>query len=265
MPALGAPSPHDRLIRKLESTERLSDADKEALRLLPLTVKKFGPRQEVVSDGDRPSHSCLLVEGMMHRYKMLPNGTRQVLAYHVPGEIPDLLSLFLRTMDHSLGTVSACQAAFIPHSALVALMRERPDVAAAFWRETLIDAAIFREWIVNVGSRPARPRLAHLFCELFNRLQTVGLADEGGFVLPLTQTELGEATGMSAVHVNRSMQELRAEGLIASEGKFLRVLDWPRLKKVGGYERRYLHFRGEDEDAVRQGLPEGRRREGAAR
>ncbi len=246
MSAIGEPIPHDRLIRKLESTIRLSDADKDAVRRLPLPLKKLSPRQEVVSDGDRPSHSCLLVEGIMHRYKILPEGTRQVLAYHIPGEIPDLLSVFLRTMDHSLGTVSACQVAFIPHSALIALMRERPDVAAAFWRETLIDAAVFREWIVNVGSRPARHRIAHLFCELFDRLRIVGMADESGFVLPLTQSEIGEATGLSAVHVNRSMQELRADGLIGTDGRFLRMLDWARLTRVAGYERRYLHLRDED-------------------
>jgi CRP-like cAMP-binding protein len=242
-------SPHDRLIRKLELVGRLSDDDRAALRQLPLNIKSYGPDREVVGDGEVPSHSCLLIQGLMHRYKVLPDGARQVLAYHIPGEIPDLMSVFIKVMDHSLGTVSACELAFIPHAALIHLMRDRPDVTAALWRETLVDSAIFREWIVNVGARPARPRIAHLFCELFERLTQVGLAEEHGFTLGLTQAEIGDATGLSAVHVNRSMQELRADGLIASEGKFLRILDWKRLQKTASYERRFLHM---EEDAWSQ-------------
>ena len=235
--------PHDRLIRRLESiAAKLSDDDKNALRRLPLQRKRVSAREDIVVEGDRPSHCCLLVDGLLHRYKSLANGTRSVLAYHVPGDIPDLQSLFLHTLDHSIGAVTDCQIAMIPHSAMYELIETRPRIAAAFWRETLIDAAIFREWIVNASARPARPRLAHLFCEHFDRLRSVGLAEENGFILPMTQTELGHATGMSAVHVNRSMQELRAAGLIASEGQFLRILDWPQLQKVGGYESRYLHM-----------------------
>lgn len=119
---------------------------------------------------------------------------------------------------------------------------------AALWRETLIDAAIFREWVVNVGARPARPRLAHLFCEHFDRLRSVGLAENDGFTLPMTQAELAHATGMTPVHVNRSLKELRAAGLIAFEDRFLRILDWPQLQKVAGYESRYLHMNSAESD-----------------
>ena len=242
MPSSSATS-HDRLIRKLESIKaKLSSDDKDALRRLPLHLKRLSAREDIVSEGDRPSQCCLLVEGLLHRYKSLPNGWKAVLAYHIPGEVPDLQSLFLHTLDHSIGAVTECQVAMIPHSALYELIETRPRIAAALWRETLIDAAIFREWIVNASARPARPRLAHLFCEMFDRLRSVGLAKEDGFTLPLTQTELGHATGMSAVHVNRSMQELRAAGLIASEDYFLRILDWPQLQKAGGYESRFLHM-----------------------
>ena len=237
------PSAHDRLIRRLESiTTKLSDDDKGALRRLPLHLKQVSAREDIVSEGDRPSQCCLLVEGLLHRYKSLANGTRSVLAYHIPGDIPDLQSLFLHTLDHTIGAVTDSQIATIPHSALYELIDTRPTVMAALWRETLIDAAIFREWIVNASARPARPRLAHLFCEHFDRLRSVGLAERNGFNLPMTQTELGHATGMSAVHVNRSMQELRAAGLIATENNFVRILDWPQLQKVGGYENRYLHM-----------------------
>ena len=242
------PSPHDRLIRKLESiTARLSDDDKGALRRLPLHLKHLSAREDVVSEGDRPAYCCLLVEGLLHRYKSLPNGWKAVLAYHIPGEVPDLQSLFLHTLDHSIGAVTACQIAMIPHAALYDLIDARPQIAAALWRETLIDAAIFREWIVNASARPARPRLAHLICELFDRLRSVELADKDGFNLPMTQTELGNATGMSAVHVNRSFQELRAAKLVASEDRYLRILNWPQLQKVAGYETRYLHMNRAEE------------------
>ncbi len=234
---------HQKLIRKLESIADLSDAEKQALGGLPLHLKEFGANREVVGESERPSHCCLLLEGFMHRYKTLPDGDRQVLSYHVPGDVPDLLSLLLETMDHSLGTITESRAAFIPHTAIRALVRNFPGIAAALWRDTLIDAAVFREWIVNVGARPARPRIAHLLSELFTRLKSVGLAEEDGFSLPLTQAEIGDATGMSAVHVNRSMQELRAAGLIASEGKFLRILNWPGLQAEGGFDPAYLHLK----------------------
>ena len=237
-------SPHDRLIRKLESITTLSEEDRAALRRLPMHPKRLRARDDIVMEGDRPTHCCLLVEGLLHRYKSLPDGTRSVLAYHIPGEIPDLQSLFLHTLDHSIGAVTASQVAMIPHSAVHDLIRERSSIMAALWRETLIDAAIFREWIVNVGSRSARARLAHLIAEMFERFRSVGLADEDGFVLPITQADLGEATGMSAVHVNRSLQELRAEKLIVSEGRFLHILDWQGLQQAGGYEPRHLHLAG---------------------
>ena len=234
--------PHARLIRKLESVTRLTDDEKSALGRLPLHLRKLKARDDIGSEGDQPSYCCLLIEGMLHRYKSLPDGTKAVLAYHIPGEIPDLQTLFLQTLDHSIGAVTDCQVAMIPHIALHEVIEARPTVMAALWRETLIDAAIFQEWIVNAGSRPARPRLAHLFCELFDRLRSVGLANRDGFTLPMTQVELGHATGMSAVHLNRIMQELRAGGLIASEGNFLHILDWPKLQETTGYESRYLHL-----------------------
>ena len=236
-------SAHDRLIRKLDSlSAKLSNDDKTALCRLPFHLKHLSAREDIVVEGDRPSNCCLLVDGLLHGYKSLPNGTKAVLAYHIAGDMPDLQCLFLHTPDHSIGAVTDCQVAMLPHTAMYGLIETHPRIGAAFWRETLTDAAIFREWIVNASARSARPRLAHLLCEVFDRLRSVELAEKDGFTLPMTQTELGQATGMSAVHVNRSLQELRAAGLIASEGHFLRILDWPQLQKVAGYESRYLHI-----------------------
>lgn len=238
-PSLG----HARLIRKLESIAELTDKDRQALKELPIHVKDMGPGSEVIRNGEQPTSCCLLIEGFMHRYKQLPNGRRQVLSYHLPGDIPDLLSLRLDRMDHSLGTIVPTKAAFIPHGAIQALIQGSPTLNAAFTRDMLLDAAVFREWIVNLGSRLAGPRIAHLFCEIVTRMKSLGLGFENSFVLPLSQAEIGDATGMSSVHVNRSIQELRAAKLIAFKAHTLRLLDWEGLRKLGGFDPTYLNLK----------------------
>jgi CRP-like cAMP-binding protein len=185
----------------------------------------------------------LLVEGFLCRYKMLPDGKRQILSLHVPGDVADLQSLHLAVMDHSLGTLVPSRAAFITHEALRGIIRAYPEIADAFWRDTLIDAAIFREWIVNVGSREAYARLAHLICELFCKLHAVGLTDGNTFYLPITQAELGDATGLSTVHVNRSLMQLRADGLITLERGRCTIRDHGRLRDAGTFDPAYLHLK----------------------
>jgi len=231
------------LIRKLESIGALSEQDREALASLPVQVRDLDADEDVVREGDVPSVCCLLLDGFMHRYKVLPDGKRQILALHTPGDVPDLQSLFLRHLDHSLAASVPSTAAFIPHEALRALMRAHPTVADLFWRDTLIDAAIFREWIVALGQRSALSHLAHLLCEVFTRLRAVGLAQDQSCNLPLTQTELGDACGLSSVHVNRTLQELRGEGLIELHHGRLTILDWARLQEVAQFDPAYLHLR----------------------
>src|SRR5215210_4083437 len=221
------------LIRKLESIGALSEQDREALASLPVEVRTLRADEDVVREGDVPSVCCLLVDGFMHRYKVLPDGKRQILAIHTPGDVPDLQSLFLRHLDHNLAASVPSTAGFIPHEALRALMRRYPTVADLFWRDTLIDAAIFRAWIVTMGQRPARSHLAHLLCEVFTRLRAVGL----------TQEDLGDACGLSTVHINRTLQELRGEGLIEFHSSRLTILDWARLQEVAQFDPAYLHLR----------------------
>jgi CRP-like cAMP-binding protein len=157
--------------------------------------------------------------------------------------MPDLLSLMLRHLDHSLAASVPSTAGFIPHEALRALMHRSPTLTELFWRDTLVDAAIFREWIVAMGQRPAKSHLAHLLCEVFTRLRAVGLTQDHACSLPFTQTELGDACGLSAVHVNRTLQELRGEGLIALHQGRLTILDWARLQEVAQFDPAYLHLR----------------------
>ena len=236
-------SPHHHLIRKLESVSKLSEAEREALSGLPLTVQSVSEDQEIFRDHDAPGRCCLLIDGFMHRYRLLENGGRQILSFHLPGDIVDLQTLLLGTMDHSIGTLVRSRVAFIPNTALLGLMKEHPGIAQALWRDSLVDAAVFREWIVNVGRRHSQARIAHLFCEIYVRMQTLGLAQPDGFMLLLTQAEIADATGITAVHVNRTLQEMRTRGLVASEGRYLRIPNLTRLKEAAGFDPVYLHLR----------------------
>jgi CRP-like cAMP-binding protein len=239
-------SDHDRLIRKLESIAVLSDQDREAVRGLPLSVRDYPADQTIIFEGDRPHQCCLVLTGFLCRFKDLPNGGRQIMSFHIPGDVPDLQSLHLKVMDHSLGTLEPSKLAFIPHRALLDLTARYPNLTAAFWRDTLIDGAIFREWLTGVGRRSSYGRMAHLFCELYVKFKAVGIAEDHSFRLPLTQSEIGDALGLSTVHVNRSMQELRKNGLIASKGKFLSIENWEGLKQAGEFDPTYLHMDVQD-------------------
>jgi CRP-like cAMP-binding protein len=240
-----AESPLNRLVRRLDvDTSPLSQEEKQAILRLPVTIREIGPDQDVVREGDRPSQCCVVLEGFQCRYKMLSDGERQIMSFHVPGDIPDLQSLFLRVMDHSLGTMTPNRVGFITHDALRDLIREQTGLAERLWRETLIDAAIFREWITNVGSRDAYTRIAHIICEFFVRLRSVGLTKGTTFNFPITQTEIADATGLSTVHVNRSIQQLRADGLIAIERGVCTIPDFGRLEEAAMFDPGYLHLSG---------------------
>ncbi|PVE23933.1 Crp/Fnr family transcriptional regulator [Microvirga sp. KLBC 81] len=230
------------LIRKLESLAPLAPEEKAALLGLPLRLKTVAADQDIVCEGDRPSECCLIVEGFACRYNLTGEGKRQILSFHIGGDIPDLQSLHLRVMDHSLGTLVPSKLAFIQHDALRSFMRSHPRLGDLFWRDTLIDAAVFRQWIVGLGRREARGRIAHLLCELLVRLRAAELVEDHVFGLPVTQAELGDALGISTVHVNRVLQELRGENLISWRGETLQVLDWEGLKQAGEFDPTYLHL-----------------------
>jgi CRP-like cAMP-binding protein len=237
------------LLRRLESIADLTQPEREALLRLPASVREVGSHQDFVREGDRPSECCLVLSGMAFRYKITEGGRRQILSFHISGEAPDLQSLYLRTMDHNLSTLTSCTLAFVTHKSLHVLFHQQPRLTGVLWRETLIDAAIFREWVVNVGRRPAPARMAHLICELFVRHQAVGLVTDRSFEFPITQGELADAMGLSPVHVNRTLQELRGRGLISERGRRLTILDWDGLKQVGEFDPVYLHQAPTDEIA----------------
>jgi CRP-like cAMP-binding protein len=229
------------LFRRLNAVTGLDDADIAAIRALPINVRHWEAGRTVVSDGSRPTECVLVIEGFCVRAKTTVAGQRQILSIHIPGEIPDLQSLHLHRMDHDLIAVAPSTLGFISHASLRALTRANPNVAEVFWRDTLIDAAIFREWIVNVGQRPAPSRLAHTVVELRRRLAVTGRAAGDTFEMPLTQEQISEALGITPVHANRIIRQLRDDGVVDISRGRVSVLDESKLAELAQFDDRYLH------------------------
>jgi CRP-like cAMP-binding protein len=230
------------LIRKLEQRDRLSEEEKQVLENAIAKVREVGADDDIVKEGDRPSESSLLLEGFAARYKVLSNGRRQITDFHVVGDFVDLHSFLLKTMDHGIVALTRCRIGAVPHATLAEITEKYPHLARLLWLHTLIDSAIHREWLTAMGRRPANGHLAHLICEMYLRLKLVGEAEGDTIQLPVTQAELGDALGISNVHVNRVLQDLRGAGLISLRGKTLKVLDWEGLKTVGEFDPTYLHL-----------------------
>jgi CRP-like cAMP-binding protein len=233
----------DVLIRKLQSIAALTDEQRAALGELDGEVRQLKRGEDVAREGDRPKVCMTVLSGMLCRYKIRPTGQRQIMAFHTPGDMPDLHSLFIEVMDHSLGAMTPTEVLAISHERMLDFLDRHRKLADVLWRDTLIDAAVFREWTVNVGSRDARTRIAHVLCEVLTRMQAVGLAEGNSCALPLTQEDIGDATGLTNVHVSRTIHVLREEGLLELRRGALNVLDWKGLKTVGEFDPTYLHIR----------------------
>ena len=231
------------LIRKLEQFGELSSKERQILENLPIDVQKVGAGRELGRDGQRSSHCLLLLSGMVCRYRMMQDGQRQIMSFHFPGDILDLSGLLLGKLDHGIGTLTPAEVAPIPHATVLGWIEHHPGLGRLLWQDTLVDAAVFREWVVNVGRRSAYARTAHLLCEITMRMQAVGLAHDQAFSLPVMAAELADATGLSIVHVNRVLQELRAKRLVEPRGKTLAVRDWDGLRQAAGFDPDYLHQR----------------------
>ena len=230
------------LISRLERHGPLSDEEKDVLRQVTSRVRDYEARQDIVREGDSPSESSLILEGFACRHNNLADGRRQITAFHVPGDFADLHAFLLGRMDDGVSSLTSCTVALAPHSALREITKSYPHLTRVLWFTTLVDGAVHREWMTGLGRLSAPERIAHLFCELFLRLQAVGLTRDHSFDLPITQAELADAFGLSPVHVNRSLQELRGDGLITSQGKTLVINDWERLQQVAQFNPDYLHM-----------------------
>lgn len=234
------------LTLRIESYTRLS-ADERA-RIQSLTrknVRDIGPRRDLLREGDNPKGIFLVVDGWACRYKQLPDGRRQIVGLFIPGDICDMSIYILKEMDHSIGAITKLRVAEIGADEFEQLMRESQRVTQALHWDELVTVAIQREWTLNLGQRTAFERLAHLFLELYVRLQAVGLAQDGQCDFPLTQGDLAEATGLTSVHVNRTLQELRRQELIELQGRRLTILDMEALKRAAMFNDNYLHLQHE--------------------
>ena len=229
------------LTRKLSARAKLSAREARIVDAVPYQLRDVAADQDVAREGDRPSACILLVDGFAARYRTLADGRRQILSFQVPGDFMDLQSFTIDRLDHGIGTLTAVRVANISHTSINEMVAE-PALARLLWHETLVEAAIFREWIVNVGRRNAYQRVAHVLCELVIRMEAVGLARDGICDLPLTQSELADATGLSTVHVNRVIQELRRENLIALRNRTFSALNWGGLKVAAEFDATYLHL-----------------------
>jgi CRP-like cAMP-binding protein len=234
------------LIRKLENFTRLSATDREALQhAVAERIKRFGLREDIIREGDEPTAIYMMLSGWACRYKFLEDGRRQIVAFFLPGDLCDLNVFILRRMDHSLGTLTDVTVAEVRRETFEGILGGHSRVTQALWWDTLVTVAVQREWTVNLGQRDALERLAHLLCELYLRLESAGLAGDGQCAFPITQTDLADATGLSTVHVNRTLQELRHQGLIRLADRQLVILDLERLKRVALYDANYLHLERE--------------------
>lgn len=242
MDSLLAHTPTTMLLRKLESSAPLNREEHQAIGRLPVRIHRLDARQDIVREGDRTGHCCLILDGWACRYKLLREGKRQILSFHVAGDVPDLQSLHVPTMDSSLATLTAAVVAFVPHEDLRDLMDRHPGITALFWRDTLIEAAILREWVMNIGRRLALERVAHLFCELHLKLQAVGLATRVQCPLPITQTDLADALGLTPVHINRVLQTMRAQSLIGLRSRTLVMESWDELLRIAEFDPTYMHL-----------------------
>lgn len=227
---------------KLEAFTRLSQDDRASLAQITCNLRYVEARRDLISEGDRPCFVHLMLDGWACRYKQLPNGKRQIVALFVPGDFCDVNVYILKAMDHSIGAITRLKVAMITAEEMCALTAERPRITQALWWHELVTAAVQREWTLSLGQRSAYERLAHRLVELYLRLNAVGRAQNGRCDFPLTQNDIADATGLTSVHVNRTLQELRRDGLIELERKQLQILDLERMMDVAMFNPNYLHL-----------------------
>lgn len=230
------------LLLKLRARDVLSDEEEQVLRASISEIKEVGRAKVLVKAGVVVSECTLLVEGYVCRYKDLSDGQRQVMELHVPGDFLDLHSFLLKQLEHNVGSMTPVRLALVPHDRIRDITEKYPHLARMLWFSTLLDAAIHRERILSVGRRSALSRIAHLFCELYVRLKVVGMTDGYCYRLPITQADIADASGLTAVHVNRMLKQLRDMGLMSFRNNEVVIQDWDQLQRAGEFSDHYLYL-----------------------
>jgi CRP-like cAMP-binding protein len=227
---------------KLRQLGGLAPEEKRVLLAAPTRLREVPRHQDIVSEGARLGESCLILQGFACRYKLLPGGKRQILAFQIPGDFCDIQSFILDVMDHGICCLTRCKLAVYPHATLRQITERYPAIHRALWKETLVDASVYREWMASIGRRNAYQRIAHLLCEIMTRLQAVGLATGHSCEFPVTQADIGDSLGLSVVHVNRVLQQMRRKGLITFHDNTLVIHQWEQLAQAGEFDASYLQL-----------------------
>ena len=233
----------EQMIRKLRMRAPLNDLDCDAIRKLPLTRRNYEAPGYVLREGEPARKNCsFIISGLAFRQKLTAEGARQIVSIHMAGDFLDLQHLFLNYADHSVQALTRLDVAELDREALHDLVLKRPAVARAMWTDALVDASIFREWVLNVGRRDARTRVAHLLCEIALRMEAAGIAEHHRYELPLTQEQLGDAVGLTPVHVNRTLRALAADGLIRRDRRHISLENWEEIRQAADFSALYLHL-----------------------
>lgn len=232
----------ERHLARLRLRHEISEAEEHVIRASVSTYRELAAGETFIHAGELLRHSTLLLDGLMCRYKDLQNGQRQIAELHVPGDFADLHSFSLKRLDHNIMALTRCRVALVPHENIRRITDEHPHLARVFWFSTNLDAAIHREWIFSLGRKSAAARLAALFHELLERLRIVGLADDEGFAFPLSQEQLGECMGLTSVHVNRTLKELRERNIVTFRMGRVTIHDLPALRDLGEFDSAYLYL-----------------------
>ena len=229
------------MTRKLRRLAKLEEQDLAALRTLPLQQQRVAAGQHLLREGDDSTTCYVLLSGYACRHKVTRAGARQIVSFHMAGDIVDLQHLLLSKADHSIQAITPLTFAATPAAELKKIAQARPVIAEALWRDTLIDGSVFREWVLNVGRRDAKQRIAHMICEFALRREAAGLGSPTSFELPMTQEHIADATGLTSVHVNRMLALLAAEGPISRDKRQVEIADWDKMRRAADFDAAYLH------------------------
>ena len=235
------------LARHLMSFGELPVADQDALAGLEAEVCDLRRLTDVLQSGERPADVVVVLSGLLYRYAVGPESGRQIHSFYLPTEAPSLETLYIDYMDNNLGAAVHSSVGLISHDQIYRLIDERPEIRKLIWRQTLVQAAIFREWLARNSKLPAHAAMAHLFCEMFTRARAAGLTNDNSCALPLTQELVADALGLTPVHTNRTLQSLRETGAVEWRSGRLTVKDWRKLSEMGRFEPRYLHLRSTED------------------
>jgi len=233
------------LVAKLRRFADLSDREILAVETLSADIQTMEMGADILSQGDKPTTVTLLLDGLACRYKLSEEGDRQIVGIMVPGDLCDLHAFILNEMDHSVGALTKANVTHISREKLLHVFDNEPRITRALWWSTLVDEGTLREWVVNIATRSAYERLAHLLSEICMRLQTVGLASATECVIKIRQLDLGDAVGVGRSHASLSMMQLKDEGIVEFSRGSIRILDVQRLFKAGQFNQHYLHLERE--------------------